>query len=75
MPEGAFALERGDGEVTEYLWNHHVIHHTFCKTCGILSYARGTAPDGKRMVAINVRCLDDVDVDGLTITKFDGKSR
>jgi hypothetical protein len=25
------------------------------------------------MVAINARCLDDVDVDALTIRKFDGR--
>jgi len=26
------------------------------------------------MVALNIRCLDDVDVDALTPTPFDGRS-
>ena len=56
-----FALEKGEDDLTDYQFNKHVIHHLFCKTCGIKSFARGTGPRGP-MVAINVRCLDDVDV-------------
>jgi hypothetical protein len=33
------------------------------------------ARDGSNMVAVNVRCLDDVDIETLTPTPFDGKSR
>ena len=36
--------------------------------------ARGTAPDGREMAAINVRCLDDVDIDALPVQKVDGRS-
>jgi hypothetical protein len=42
--------------------------------CGVGSFSRGTAPNGSDMVAINVRCLDGVDVSTLTLTPFDGKS-
>jgi hypothetical protein len=31
-------------------------------------------PDGSEMCAINVRCLDGVNIDTLTITPVDGKS-
>ncbi len=31
-------------------------------------------PDGTAMVAVNVRCLDDVDLDALKITQIDGRS-
>jgi hypothetical protein len=31
-------------------------------------------PDGKQMVALNVRCLDDVDTSRLTVAQIDGKS-
>ena len=37
--------------------------------------ARGKMPDGTDMVAVNVRCLDDVDFDALSFKKYDGKSR
>jgi hypothetical protein len=50
------------------------IHHLFCATCGIQSFARGAAPDGTVMVAINVRCLDGVDVKSLSPIEHDGAS-
>ena len=65
----------GKDEQSVYQFNKHVINHLFCKTCGITSYATGKGPDGKEMAAINVRCLEGVDLDKLKVTPFDGKSR
>lgn len=45
------------------------------KHCGIEAFARGTWPDGKTMAAINVRCVEGIDLDALQVTKVDGKSR
>jgi hypothetical protein len=45
-----------------------------CPTCGIESFARGAGPDGKEMIAINVRCLDGVDVKSLSLTPIDGRN-
>jgi hypothetical protein len=73
-PVEAFTLLAGDGAMTDYQFNHRVIHHLFCATCGIESFARGKGPDGVEMVAINVRCLDGVDVDALTPARFDGRN-
>lgn len=73
-PASAFTLEQGEGNLTDYQFNKNVIHHLFCTTCGTASFGRGTGPDGSEMVAINVRCLDGVDLDALTVTKIDGKS-
>ena len=56
-----FTLEKGGDNLSEYQFNKHVIHHMFCKTCGIKPFARGKGKTGD-MVAINVRCLDGVDV-------------
>lgn len=70
----AFDLKSGEGELTEYQFNTHKISHFFCSTCGIQSFGRGLAPNGQAMVAINVRCLDDVDVFGLAPQQVDGKS-
>jgi hypothetical protein len=69
-----FVLERGEDALRDYQFNRKVIHHFFCEDCGVGSFARGTGPDGTKMVAINVRCLDDVDLEGLNIVPFDGKS-
>jgi len=71
----AFTLLAGEGELTEYQFNKHVIHHVFCKTCGIQSFASGTKPDGARMYMVNVRCLEGVEPGSYTVTQVDGRSR
>jgi hypothetical protein len=74
VPAQDFNLIAGQDDTAVYQFNRHVIHHLFCPTCGIQSFARGKGPDGREMVAINARCLDGVDVDRLTVRKVDGRS-
>jgi hypothetical protein len=74
-PAGNFKLLSGEDALTEFQFNTHVIHHLFCKTCGIQSSSRGATPDGTEMVAINARCLDGVEPDELSPKKVDGRSR
>jgi hypothetical protein len=69
-----FKLLSGGDALTDYQFNKKVIHHLFCNTCGVGSFARGIGPGGKEMVAINVRCLDDVELGALKPMPFDGKS-
>lgn len=75
VPTADFTLEQGAEALTDYQFNTKVIHHLFCRTCGVEAFARGTKPDGSEMVALNVRCLEGVDPGQLTITPVDGKSR
>jgi hypothetical protein len=75
VPEAQFKLLSGEDALSDYQFNKHVIHHLFCKTCGIKSFARGTGKDGSAMVAINVRCLPDVDLSTLKVMQVDGRSR
>jgi hypothetical protein len=74
VPASDFELESGADALTDYQFNKLNIHHLFCSTCGIQSFGRGTGPDGSEMVAVNVRCLDDVDLSKLAPTEFDGRS-
>lgn len=69
-----FKLLKGEDSLSDYQFNKKAIHHLFCKNCGVTSFARGTTPDGKKMIAINARCLDGVDLSKLTIQEVDGKS-
>ena len=65
-----FKLLSGADNLTEYQFNKKSIRHLFCKTCGVQSYGEGvTFPK----VAINVRCLNGVDISKLTITPYNGK--
>ena len=75
VPADRFTLLSGADALTDYQFNTKKIHHLFCKTCGVQSFARGTGPDGSQMVSINVRCLDGVDPSTLEVMPFDGKSR
>jgi hypothetical protein len=75
VPTGQFKLSSGEDRLTDYQFNRHVIHHLFCAVCGTESFARGTGPDGSAIVAINVRCLDGIDLAQLTLTPFDGRSK
>lgn len=68
-----FKLLSGNETLSDYQFASRNIHHLFCSRCGVGSFARGTAPDGSEMVAINVCCLDDLDLSDLTLTPFDGK--
>lgn len=74
VPEERFELRSGEDALTHYRFHKHVIDHNFCSTCGVTSFARGLRPDGVKVVAINVRCLDGVDLGALTIKQYDGKS-
>jgi len=75
VPASSFNLQSGADATTDYLFNKHHIHHLFCRTCGIKSFARGTGPDGEPMVAVNVRCLDGFEPDQFKVREFDGRSR
>ena len=74
VPAEQFALLSGEDDLSDYQFNKKHIHHLFCSGCGVRSFARGATPDGHQMCAINVRCLDDVDLGALTLTPVDGKS-
>jgi hypothetical protein len=69
-----FTLRTGQEELTDYQFNKKRVHHLFCPACGVQSFATGALPDGRPAYAVNIRCLDDVDVSTLTLTPFDGKS-
>ncbi len=74
VPAEDFALKSGQDSLTDYQFGKKNIHHLFCRVCGIPSFARGTGPNGKKMCAVNVRCLDDVNVSVLPLKHVDGKS-
>ena len=74
IPAGDFELHSGQDRLTEYQFNKRRITHQFCAACGVQPFARGSGPDGREMVAINVRSLDGIDLWALTRKPVDGRS-
>jgi hypothetical protein len=74
VPAGNFGLRAGGEDLRDYQFAKKTIHHLFCPRCGVGSFSRGKAPDGGEMIAVNVRCLDDIDIGKLTQQPFDGRS-
>ncbi len=74
VPAAQLELLSGGDALTDYQFGKRTIHHLFCSRCGVRSFARGKMPDGTEMAAVNVRCLDDVDLAALPIRQHDGKS-
>ena len=70
-----FKLVSGLDALNDYQFNKHVISHLFCRSCGVESFAKGKTKEGRDMFAINVRCLDGLDISKLSPKPFDGKSR
>ncbi len=74
IPESAFTLKTARDGMGTYQFNKRHLHHHFCKTCGIVPFTEGADPKGNKMVAINVRCVDGLDIPGLTIKPFNGRA-
>lgn len=74
VPRDKFTLKTPESSLSTYTFNKHAIKHEFCAKCGTQPFAFATAPDGVPTVAVNVRCLDDVDVANLKRKPFDGAS-
>ncbi len=74
VPEDHFELLSGKDALTDYQFNTKNIHHVFCTTCGVRSFANGTDRKGAPNYMINVRCLEGVDLKTLNFTEYDGRS-
>lgn len=74
VPASQFTLTSGEGRLTDYQFNTKNVHHLFCPTCGIRSFATGTDRQGQKMYMVNVRCLDGVEYEALPVQHYDGRN-
>ena len=74
VPRDQLRLLTPEERTSTYTFNKHKIKHRFCPTCGVQPYAEAADPSGKPMAAVNVRCLEGVDVSSLPVKHFDGRS-
>ena len=71
----SFQLRAGEGNLREYLFNKHAIRHQLCIDCGVDVFARGRKADGTEVVALNVSCIDGIELSKLAMIQIDGRSR
>jgi len=75
VPRDKLVLRTPESAQATYKFNKHVIEHHFCPTCGIAPFSEATHPKtGMPTVAVNVRCLPDIDLETLNVQKVDGAS-
>ena len=74
VPRNSLALSTPEENSRVYMFNKHLLKHRFCPTCGIHPYAEGKDPKGNEMAAVNIRCLEGIDLSAIPVTHFDGRS-
>lgn len=74
VPREQLRLLTPEQNASSYTFNKAVIQHRFCPNCGMHPYGEGTNPNGGRMAAINIRCLEGIDLDVIPVTHFDGRA-
>jgi len=74
VPREALRLLTPESEAATYTFNKHVIRHRFCPACGIHPYGEGKGPDGNAMAAINLRCIEGIELESVPVKRYDGRS-
>lgn len=74
VPRAQLELRTNESDAATYTFNRHSIRHRFCPTCGIHAYGEGTDPAGRAIAAINLRCIDGLDLEQVPVQHFDGRS-
>ena len=74
VPRDKLRLLTPEKDVSTYLFNKQVIKHRFCAVCGIHPYGEGTDPKGMRTAAVNIRCLEGIELEQIPVKHFNGRS-
>jgi hypothetical protein len=74
VPRDKLKLKTPEDAASTYEFNKHVIKHRFCPTCGIHPYGEGKDPKGNATAAINLRCIEHLDLASIPVHHFDGRS-
>ncbi len=74
VPREQLRIITPEKNASTYSFHRHLIKHRFCPNCGIHPYAEGRDTNGTRTAAINIRCLEGIDLASIPVTEFDGSS-
>ena len=69
-----FRLTAGEASLSNYQFNTKIMHHLFCKNCGVHAFGRGHLEQlGGDYYSVNLNCVDDLDLSKLTPMYWDGR--
>ncbi len=74
VPAAQFKLLTPYENITTYTFNKHVIKHKFCAICGVQCVGEGVDPEGNAVMAVNIRCLDNIELDAVPEHHYNGKA-
>lgn len=75
VPREQLRLAIPEETIPTYLFNKKAIQHKFCDVCGCAPFGVGVTPKtGQKTAAVNVRCLEGVDLKSLKVVSVDGRS-
>lgn len=73
VPREQLKLNSPESALATYTFNRHVIRHHFCPKCGCAPFGFGER-EGRKLAAVNVRCLEGVDLAAIKRQFVDGRS-
>jgi len=74
VPRAKLNLTTPESALATYTFNKHVIRHHFCPTCGCAPFASGKDRAGAETAAVNIRCLEGIDLGAIKRVPVDGRS-
>jgi hypothetical protein len=74
VPRAQLTLSTAESALATYTFNKHVISHHFCPRCGCAPFGFGKDRSGAATAAVNVRCLDGIDLASIKKVPVDGRS-
>lgn len=74
VPRAQLKLLTGEDTLATYTFNKHVIKHHFCPKCGCAPFGSGQDRAGAATAAVNVRCLEGLELTTLKRVPVDGRA-
>lgn len=74
VPRQQLRLLTPEENMCTYTFGKHTIKHRFCPKCGMHPFGEGADPSGNNMAAVNVRCLEGVELSSLPVKHFNGRA-
>lgn len=81
VPEAALRLLSSWKDLSLYQWGSESAKDYFCPVCGVLPFRRPSDPTSQELErgvqpfagwAVNIRCLDNVDIEAISVQKVNG---